>query len=308
MAAKATPDGILLVDKPSGITSAGVVREVKRAHRVRTIGHLGTLDPLATGLLPLCLGAGSKIAQFLLTERKAYTGTIRLGVATDTLDLEGTVVAEAPVPELDEAQLAALARRLTGPGEQRPPMYSAVKRQGRPLYELARSGVTVEREARPIEIYRLELRPVAGAPGTIEFAVACSKGTYVRVLAEDVARELGTVGALATLRRTEFGDFRIEEATPLAEILARPPGDLPVIPSLEALRGARRVPVDAPRAFAVASGQRTALCGIAPPRAGERLAALVAPDGRLLAVLEAEAGRWVLRRVVLPEAAQLYRP
>ncbi len=128
MAAKATPDGILLVDKPSGITSAGVVREVKRAHRVRTIGHLGTLDPLATGLLPLCLGAGSKIAQFLLTERKAYTGTIRLGVATDTLDLEGTVVAEAPVPELDEAQLAALARRLTGPGEQRPPMYSAVKR------------------------------------------------------------------------------------------------------------------------------------------------------------------------------------
>lgn len=307
MAAKATPDGILLVDKPSGITSAGVVREVKRAHRVRTIGHLGTLDPLATGLLPLCLGAGSKIAQFLSAERKAYTGTIRLGVATDTLDLEGTVVAEAAVPELDEAELAALARRLTGPGEQRPPMYSAVKQQGRPLYELARSGVTVERAARPIEIYRLELRPVAGDPATIEFAVACSKGTYVRVLAEDVARALGTVGALATLRRTEFGDFRVEEALPLAAILARPPGDLPVVPPLEALRGVRRLPVDAARAFAVASGQRAALCGIAPPGEGERLAALVAPDGRLLAVLEAEAGRWVLRRVVLPEAAQLYR-
>jgi len=198
VAAVATLDGILLVDKPAGITSAGVVREVKRAHRARSIGHLGTLDPLATGLLPLCVGAGTKIAQFLGAESKAYSGTIRLGVATDTLDVEGTVVAEGPVPELAAARLAEVARGLTGPGEQRPPMYSAVKQQGRKLYELARAGVTVEREPRPVTIHRLELASVPDAPGTVAFAVLCSKGTYVRVLAEDVARALGTVGTLAS--------------------------------------------------------------------------------------------------------------
>jgi tRNA pseudouridine55 synthase len=307
VAATGTPDGILLVDKPGGMTSAGVVREVKRAHRLRAIGHLGTLDPMATGLLPLCVGAGTKIAQFLLAERKAYTGTIRLGVATDTLDVEGTIVAEAPVPELDAARLAAVARGIEGPGEQRPPMYSAVKQQGRKLYELARQGVTVERAARLVTIHHLELTLVAGERATVAFAASCSKGTYVRVLAEDVARALGTVGTLASLRRTEFGDFRVDEAQALDAILGRPPGDLTVVAPEEALRSARRVPVGPAQAFAVASGQRAALAAIAPPAADERLAALLAPDGRLLAVLEAEGGRWALRRVVLPEASELYR-
>jgi len=306
--ATGSPDGILLVDKPGGITSAGVVRDVKRAHRVRSIGHLGTLDPMATGLLPLCVGAGTKIAQFLGAERKAYTGTIRLGVATDTLDVEGTVVAEAPVPATCAARLAEVARGLTGPGEQRPPMYSAVKQQGRKLYELARAGVEVERAPRPVTIHHLELGPVAGEPALVAFAVWCSKGTYVRVLAEDVARGLGTVGTLASLRRTEFGEFRVDEALPLAAILARAPGDLPLVAPEDALRTARRVPVGRAQAFAVASGQRSALGGIEAPAPDERLAALLAPDGRLLAVLEAEAGRWALRRVVLPEASELYRP
>lgn len=299
-------DGILLVDKPGGITSAGVVRDVKRAHRLKSIGHLGTLDPMATGLLPLCVGAGTKIAQFLGAERKAYTGTIRLGIATDTLDVDGQVVAEAPVPDDLPSRLAEVAAGLRGHSEQRPPMYSAVKMGGRPLYALAREGVTVERAARPVEILDFELRATE-EPGLLGFAVRCSKGTYVRVLAEDVARALGTVGTLASLRRTEFGDFALEEALPLADVLARPAGDLPVVAPLDALRSARRVPVAAAAAFAIATGQRGALETIAPPADAERLAALLAPNGGLLAVLEAEQGRWALRRVLMPEASQLYR-
>jgi tRNA pseudouridine55 synthase len=307
MAATAA-DGILLVDKPAGVTSAGVVREVKRAHRPHSIGHLGTLDPLATGLLPLCIGRGTKIAQFLGAEHKSYTGTIRLGVATDTLDVEGRVLAEAPVPPLHAERLADVARSLTGAGLQRPPMYSAVKHRGKPLYELARAGVTIDRAERPIEISSLELETVASDPALVAFAVTCSKGTYVRVLAEDVGRALGTLAALATLRRTAFGDFTLAEAHTLDAVLARPPGDLPVIAPEQALRSARRIAVGAAQAFAIASGQRGGVAALGRPRPSDRLAAVVAPCGRLLAVLEVEHGEWALKRVVMPEASQLYRP
>jgi tRNA pseudouridine55 synthase len=298
--------GILLVDKPGGITSAGVVRDVKRAHRVASIGHLGTLDPMATGLLPLCIGEGTKIAQFLGAEEKGYAGVIRLGIATDTLDVEGRVVAEAPVPADFAGRLDEVAASLRGPGEQLPPMYSAVKMAGRKLYEHARAGETVERKPRPVTIHELTLTPGADA-GTVRFAVRCSKGTYVRVLAEDVARALGTVGTLATLRRTRFGDFDVAEAHRLAEILARPQGDLPLLDPLSALRAARRIAVDAAAACAIASGRQGALARIEPPRERDRLASLLAPNGGLLAVVEAEQGRWSLRRVLMPEASHLYR-
>jgi len=187
-------------------------------------------------------------------------------------------------------------------------MYSAVKMKGRPLYELARAGVTVERAPRPIEILDLALSPCEHTPDLIAFAVRCSKGTYVRVLAEDVARALGTVGTLASLRRTEFGDFAVAEAHPLATILERPRGDLPTIPPQDALRSARRMSVAPAQAFAIASGQKAGLAGLEPPASSERLAALLAPNGGLLAILEAERGAWALRRVVMPEASQLYRP
>ena len=300
-------DGILLVDKPGGITSAGVVRDVKRAHRPDGIGHLGTLDPMATGLLPLCLGDGTKIAQFLGADDKAYTGTVRLGIATDTLDVEGQVVAEAPVPDDVPARLDAVAASLVGVREQLPPMYSAVKVGGRKLYELARAGETVERKPRRVEVFSASLCPDPTDRDLVRFAFHCSKGTYVRVLAEDVARALGTVGTLASLRRTRFGAFDIAEAHPLADVLARPTGDLPLISALDALRSARRIPVQPAQAYAVATGQRAALAGISPPGEADRLATLLAPNGGLLAVVEAEHGRWSLRRVLMPEASQLYR-
>jgi len=299
-------DGILLVDKPDGITSAGVVRDVKRAHRLKSIGHLGTLDPMATGLLPLCIGDGTKIAQFLGAEEKGYSGTIRLGVATDTLDVEGRIVREAPVPAGVAARLDDVAARLRGPGEQLPPMYSAVKIGGRKLYQHARAGATVERQPRPVVIHELVLEAAAEAE-VVRFSVRCSKGTYVRVLAEDVARALGTVGALASLRRTSFGKFELAEAHPLADILARPPGDLPVLDAPSALRTVRRIPVDAAQACAIASGQRAALERIEPPAECDRIAMLMAPNGGLLAVVEARGGHWALRRVLMPEARQLYR-
>src|SRR6185295_5405106 len=202
--------GILLVDKPEGMSSAGVIRALKPCLAGSKVGHLGTLDPFASGLLPLCLGEATKVARYLLHESKAYTGTIRLGVATDTLDRTGTCIEQAALPPLDQPAVAAVAARFTGRLQQVPPMYSALKREGVPLYKLARRGVEVERAPRQIEIARLDLR--LRDAERIDFTVACSKGTYVRVLAADVGAALGTVAHLEDLRRTQVGSFRIEDA------------------------------------------------------------------------------------------------
>lgn len=305
----AAPDGILLVDKPAGPTSAEVVRLVKRRFRVASIGHLGTLDPMATGLLPLCLGRGTRIAQFLAAERKAYEGEIRLGVATDTLDVTGRVMAEAEVPGLEAGDLAAVARRFLGPGEQRPPMYSAVKVGGRELYKLARAGLDVERAARGIEIFSLAVEADPADRTRLRFAVECSKGTYVRVLAVEIAAALGTLGTLAALRRTGFGPFSVAEAYRLDDLLAlTDAADLPALDLRSALRGVREIPVAPALASAVAAGRQAALQEIEPPRGTDHLAALVAPEGLLVAVLEAAGQVWRLRRVLAPGAAQLYRP
>ncbi|MFM7142163.1 MAG: tRNA pseudouridine(55) synthase TruB [Alphaproteobacteria bacterium] len=297
--------GILLVDKPEGPTSADVVRAVKRRFRPSAIGHLGTLDPMATGLLPLCIDGATRIAQFLATERKAYVGRIRLGRSTDTLDRTGKTTGEASVPPIDPVALASLATRLVGPGVQRPPMYSAVKQGGRELYKLAREGIEVEREPRPIEIFSMSLAPVPDDPAALDFEVDCSKGTYVRVLAEEVAGRLGTLGCLESLRRTGFGSFSIGRAKPLAEILELP--ELPLVAPREALRPTREIEVDRGAAFAIAAGQREALGRLDGPRSGERLGTVIAPGGRLLAVVEADGGAWRLRRVLDPEATRLYR-
>jgi tRNA pseudouridine55 synthase len=206
-------NGLVLIDKPEGLTSAEVVRRVKRRLGGK-VGHLGTLDPFATGLLPLCLGEATKIAQFLNTADKRYAGVIQLGAATDTGDRTGQTVDRAPVPDLAHIDLAALAGRFTGERLQTPPMYSALKRDGVPLYRLARRGMTVERTPRPVRIDRLTLDPVG--TDRLAFDVACSKGTYVRVLAEDIGAALGTPAHLAALRRTAFGAFRIDRAVPLA--------------------------------------------------------------------------------------------
>jgi tRNA pseudouridine55 synthase len=288
-------NGILLIDKPEGLTSADVVRRVKRLlPRGTKVGHLGTLDPFATGLLPLCLGEGTKIAQFLNTADKRYTGVIELGRATDTGDRTGIVVREAPVPPLDSARLAEAGRRFSGDIQQRPPMYSALKKDGVPLYRLARQGVEVEREARAVRIDRLLLEPAG--PAALRLEVACSKGTYIRVLAEEIGVALGTVAHLRELRRTGFGDFDISQAVALdAFDPARPAG---LIPLRAAVAHLPVVTLDAQGARAVRQGKSGVLARLAGMTAPA--AALVDPQGELAAVAVQERGHWRYGRVLAP--------
>jgi tRNA pseudouridine55 synthase len=284
-------DGILLVDKPAGVTSADIVRIAKRRFNVK-VGHLGTLDPFATGVLPLCLGEGTKIAQFLNVADKAYVGLIRLGAETDTADCTGRVVRQAPVPAVTRAQLDDLARQLTGPQMQTPPMYSAVKQGGVPLYKLARAGREVSRAARPIVITRLTLR--LAAPHTIEFEVHCSKGTYVRVLAQDIGARLGTAAHLAALRRTEFGPFRVANALTIEELKG---GSIRGIIGLrDALADMREIPIDVATVARVHAGQQAALRDL--PTTAHEAAKLIGPTGELVAVVCPAAQRgWRFERV-----------
>jgi tRNA pseudouridine55 synthase len=287
-------NGILLIDKPEGLTSAEVVRRVKRQVRVK-VGHLGTLDPFASGLLPLCLGEGTKIAQFLSAADKHYEGVIRLGWATDTGDHTGERVREAALPALDGGCLAAVAARFTGDQLQTPPMYSALKRDGVPLYRLARRGVEVEREPRPVTITELTL----GADGTerLRFVLACSKGTYVRVLAEDIGAALGSTGHLETLRRTGFGRFPIGAAVPLDAWAPDRHGGLLSIRDALAHLPAFSIPAAA--ADAARQGKAWVLEQVPPP-ASPSEALLVDPAGEVAAVLVANGSRWTYGRVLAP--------
>lgn len=209
------PHGVLVVDKPPGMSSAAAVEKVKRALRAERAGHGGTLDPLATGVLPVCLGAATKLAQYLLADDKAYEAVGVLGVETDTLDRTGRETARRDVAVTEQALRAVLARRL-GTQLQTPPMYSAIKQGGRRLYDLARAGEEVERAPREIRIDRLDL--VAFEPPHFTIAIACSKGTYVRSLVADIGTELGCGAHMAELRRTRSGRFAIADAVTLAQV------------------------------------------------------------------------------------------
>jgi len=205
-------DGFLLADKGPGLTSFEVVAHVRRVLRVPKVGHGGTLDPMATGVLPLLVGSATKLAPYLLDRDKEYVATIRLGVTTDTLDATGRVLAELPVPALDAATIQAALGRFVGEIEQVPPMFSALHAGGRRLHELARAGIEVERAPRRVRIDALELS--AWAPPRLTVRVACGKGTYVRSLAHDLGRALGPGAHLEALRRTRVGLFRQEDAVP----------------------------------------------------------------------------------------------
>lgn len=203
-------NGILLLDKPSGISSNHALQRVKRLFDAQKAGHTGSLDPLATGLLPLCLGYTTKFSAFLLDAEKRYKVCVRLGETTETADAEGEVIATAPTEGITETQVLEVLTQFVGEIEQLPPMYSAVKHDGQRLYKLAREGKEVERTPRQISIYSLELSRFA-LPD-IELAVHCSKGTYVRTLAEDIGKQLGCGGHVAALRRTGVGPYVEGEA------------------------------------------------------------------------------------------------
>jgi len=199
-------DGVLLLDKPAGYSSNQALQKVRRLLQARKAGHSGSLDPFATGMLPICLGEATKTAAFMLNARKTYRAVAQLGQSTTTGDLEGEIAGEQPVPDLARDSIEAVMRKFVGAIAQVPPMYSALKHQGQPLYRLARKGITVEREARRVMIYRLEL--TGWDPPCLTFEVHCSKGTYVRTLAEDLCAGLGSCGHLVALRRLCVEPFR----------------------------------------------------------------------------------------------------
>jgi len=212
--------GIVLLDKRLGASSNQALQEVRRLFNANKAGHTGALDPLATGLLPLCFGEATKVSALMLDDDKRYQVTIQLGVMTDTGDSEGKIVGEMPVPTLDGVQLQACLRHFTGPIEQVPPMYSALKHQGKKLYELAREGKTVDRQPRAITIYELQLLNFDAELGQLTLDVFCSKGTYIRSLAEDIGHRLGTCGTVTALRRTTAGMFDLEQAYTLQQLQA----------------------------------------------------------------------------------------
>lgn len=308
---------VLVVDKARGPTSLDVVKRIERAlglprrgaeggKRLR-FGHGGTLDPMATGVLPVCVGEGTKLAQFLLEADKEYETTVRLGTETDTLDADGQVTAQVAVGDVDETRIQEVLVGFRGLIEQVPPMYSALKREGKPLYEYARSGVDLPREPRKVTIHELELISFT-PPNEIRLRVKCSKGTYVRTLGADIGTKLGVGAHLTSLRRIASGPFTAAQALPVEEIEGRlERGEsLPWISPADALVQFASVVVPAELVRDVEQGKRLLALEIGwketptPSGAPRRL---LRPDGSLLAVANRETGgRLLTLRVFLPEA------
>ncbi|KVT52421.1 tRNA pseudouridine(55) synthase TruB [Burkholderia ubonensis] len=294
-------DGVLLLDKPVGLSSNDALIRAKRLYLAKKAGHTGTLDPLASGLLPLCFGEATKFSQDLLEADKTYEATMRLGVRTATGDAEGEVLDTRPV-ECDRAAVEAALERFTGEIVQVPPMYSALKRDGKPLYEYARAGQTVEREGRNVTIHRLEL--LACDLPDVTFRVTCSKGTYVRTLAEDLGEALGCGAHLTMLRRTGVGALTLDHAVTLdalsdADAAARDAWLQPVDALLSTFPMVR---LDDACAKRFLHGQRLKLSEIARIDASEGERVRVYDATRLLGVARAANGVLAPERLVVTAA------
>jgi tRNA pseudouridine55 synthase len=286
-------NGFLNINKPTGLTSHDVVARVRRlAGKGVKVGHAGTLDPAADGVLPLALGSATRLIEYLTDARKGYRGVVRLGVRTDSDDAEGAVIAERPVPPLDAATIAAAVAPLRGTISQIPPAYSAIHVDGKRAYDLARSGEHVELTPRTVTIERLDV--VATTATTLTIDVECSTGTYIRALARDIGAHLGCGAHLAALTRTFVGAFTLDNATALADLQAHPE-----------LLAARLLPPETaiiawPAIFldgAAAQRVRNGLPLTLPAQPGERLRAHAA-EGALVALLKREGDQWWPIKVV----------
>lgn len=251
--------GVLNIDKPAGLTSHDVVNRLRRVAGIRRVGHAGTLDPLATGVLLVCLGRATRLVEYLTGQPKTYLATIRLGQTTTTYDAEGEITAKRPVTAT-RPEIEAALQTFRGPISQLPPMFSAVKQAGRPLYQLARQGQEVERTPRQITIYELNLDPVGFRKPTgsfldLDVRVVCSAGTYIRSLAHDLGQTLGCGGHIVELRRTAVGSFSVETAVPLADLS---PENLPeyLLPADAAVQHLPRLDVTAEEALALQQGKQ----------------------------------------------------
>jgi tRNA pseudouridine55 synthase len=284
-------DGVVLLDKPMGITSHTAVRAVRRLFAAGKAGHTGTLDPLATGLLPVCLGEATKFSHYLLEADKTYLASIRLGLTTTTGDLEGAAIEQKAV-NVSNPQAESALKRFTGAIQQVPPMYSAIKHEGQRLYTLARAGQVVPRAPRAVFIRRLALVALAGEELTV--SVTCSKGTYVRVLAEDIGRELGCGGCLSALRREAVGAFSLEQgALALGQLELLKPGerDAVLLPADALVASLPSLDLDAGEAQRLMQGRPVERPGACP----EGLTRAYGPGKEFLGVVEVQS-----RGVIVP--------
>ena len=286
--------GVVIIDKPRGMTSAQVVAVARRKTKVKRIGHTGTLDPIATGVLPLCLGEATKLATHLIGADKGYQGEAQLGIETDTLDATGTVTRERPVAPAYASKLADIAAAFHGALEQIPPMYSAVKYEGKRLYMLARAGKTVTRPPRRVHIHSLSVVPLPDH--RIRFEVFCSKGTYIRSLIADFGNQLGCGAHLTALSRTRVGRFSLEDATPL-HLLDRNVCAAQLIPPPRAVAHMPQIPLPANVVKSIRNGQRLGWNKVSPDTPPNGTCGLVCPLGTLVALAEVRDARIHLLRV-----------
>jgi tRNA pseudouridine55 synthase len=295
-------NGLLLLDKPAGMTSHDVVARVRKILNEQKVGHAGTLDPMATGLLVLAVGPSTRLLRFAQSEVKSYSGTVKFGVATDSLDADGAITIEAPVPDLTQIHVDGATTQMLGRQSQIPPMVSAIKVGGRRLHELARQGVEVEREPRQITISGFKLTPTSDRT-VWDFNVECSVGTYVRVLLSDLAQRLDTVGHLTSLRRQSSGGHRLNQAMTLeglAEMVER--GDDPLgAPALFTV-ALEHVVIGPTEQDRMRKGQQVDLEELFE---GPEIAALD-PSGNLLGILKKRGERWQ-PELVLPSATDSAR-
>jgi tRNA pseudouridine55 synthase len=285
------PCGVVVVDKPAGITSFDVVARVRRALGERRVGHAGTLDPMATGVLPVCVGEATKLVPFLMGGDKEYEAEAVLGVTTDTLDATGAVLSETSAAHVTRGEVEAALPRFTGRILQTPPMHSALRVDGKRLYELARQGVEVEREARPIEVHALIL--TSWAPPRLGLRVCCGKGTYIRSIIDDLGRALGVGAHMTALARTRVGAFTRAAAVRLDALGPT----TPLLGLAEALADHATLTLDATQTRDVRAGKVRVVAALeAPANAGLHVR-LLGPDGGLVAVAAAHHGRLTLERV-----------
>ncbi len=282
-------DGILLIDKPSGPSSFDVVRAVKRTANQRKVGHAGTLDPMASGLLAICLGQGTKLSPYLMEMKKRYRAQITLGSQTDTDDALGTPTAQSEVPRLTRSSVEEALLKFVGDIDQVAPAFSALKSGGEPLYKKARRGEVVQPKKRTVTIEAIQLLRLEGE--SIELDVRCGKGTYIRSLARDVGQALGTLGHLSALRRTEASGFAVERALSMAELqgIAPPPHLADHLISLaDALVAMPKLTLSASQEQGIKQGQPIPLAEVARAAAIEpqQRVALIGPEYRLCAIAE----------------------
>ncbi|HEY1586123.1 MAG TPA: tRNA pseudouridine(55) synthase TruB [Polyangia bacterium] len=284
-------NGVVVVDKPGGITSFDVVAEVRRTLGERRVGHTGTLDPMATGVLPICVGEATKLVPFLMSGDKEYEAELRLGVTTDSLDATGTVTSETNAANVSRSDVERALSGFVGTLQQRPPMHSALRVGGQRLYELARRGIEVERTPRAVVVHSAAL--VSFEAPTARIVVRCGKGTYIRSLAADLGDVLGVGAHLTALRRTRVGPFDVAQAVALDALSPQ----TPLLTPAEALADHATVPLDAAQVRDVRDGKLRTIAELQVPEGAGSHVRLLGPEGTLVAVAEAHAGRLTLSRV-----------